>query len=247
MVDEKNKYVKEILDYVKKQKLSQSTLKNIKQTLEGASIRPIRVMRECCINNGISTEALKEKYGYNQPPRAARDLRELGFDVKTEYSKTSDNRRMAVYKLGELERFSPKLGRAVFTKKEKNDLIKKHWNRCFYCTSEFPSNALQIDHRIPYEVAGNELHKKHGIDALILVCSSCNRSKSWSCESCENFRVGDFKVCESCYWNDPDNYTHMAGVKYAVINLTLKEGDQGFDKIYGKSRDEILEQLSKES
>ena len=208
------------------------------------SVRPVRLIRECCVNGEVSTETLQKKYGYNQPPRAARDVRELGFLLKTKNVKSSDGKKMAVYTLGDLSRFSPKCGRVLFTKAEKLNLIKKDGTQCFYCLADFPANALQIDHKIPYEIAGNEEHQKSGEDALALVCASCNRRKSWSCEGCSNFSKKELSVCRSCYWTNPDNYTHLATQNFVVLNLTLSEKDSGYASFNNKTRSEILQILN---
>lgn len=41
---------------------------------------------------------------------------------------------------------------------------------------------LQIDHRVPYEVAGESNELK--TEDFMLLCGSANRAKSWSCEHC---------------------------------------------------------------
>ena len=45
----------------------------------------------------------------------------------------------------------------------------------------------------------------------MLLCASCNRAKSWSCEHCENWLVEKKPgVCETCYWASPRDYQHIA-------------------------------------
>ena len=46
---------------------------------------------------------------------------------------------------------------------------------------------------------------------FMLICRSCNRAKSWSCEHCRNWTTDhDVKVCKTCYWASPDKYAHIA-------------------------------------
>ncbi len=48
-------------------------------------------------------------------------------------------------------------------------------------------------------------------DEVMLLCGSCNRAKSWTCEHCENLtgaRVAD--LCRDCYWGSPEAYSHAA-------------------------------------
>jgi len=100
-----------------------------------------------------------------------------------------------------------------FPKALKDRLISVRGEVCTVCRSEWEGRYLQIDHRIPYAVIGDtdfdplDLHTED----FLLLCSSCNRSKSWSCEHCQNFsEVRDRSVCESCYWASPDQYSHIA-------------------------------------
>jgi hypothetical protein len=45
----------------------------------------------------------------------------------------------------------------------------------------------------------------------MLVCGSCNRAKSWSCEHCENWlKEKSSSVCLRCYWASPESYVHIA-------------------------------------
>jgi hypothetical protein len=45
----------------------------------------------------------------------------------------------------------------------------------------------------------------------MLLCSSCNRAKSWSCEHCANWTTSKNPViCNTCYWASPLSYKHIA-------------------------------------
>ncbi len=81
-----------------------------------------------------------------------------------------------------------------------------------------PEADLQIDHRVPYEVAGerDELQT----DDFMLLCGSANRAKSWSCEHCDNWkRIRDKSVCLSCYWAYPEKYSHVAMRQIRRVDL----------------------------
>ena len=76
---------------------------------------------------------------------------------------------------------------------------------------DFPERDLQIDHRIPFEVAGDDDSKDQDPKNYMLLCGSANRAKSWSCEHCANWlEQKDAKICRNCYWAYPDDYTHIA-------------------------------------
>ena len=78
-----------------------------------------------------------------------------------------------------------------------------------YTLNNFKERELQIDHRIPFEIAG-EGDLSDDLNDYMLLCPSANRAKSWSCENCENWSEKDISVCQSCYWAYPENYTHIA-------------------------------------
>lgn len=78
---------------------------------------------------------------------------------------------------------------------------------------------LQIDHRIPYEIGGEQ--KDRGIDCYMLLSPSANRAKSWSCEHCSNWIVKDSGYCRSCFWAYPENYTHIADKEQRNIIVTF--------------------------
>ena len=91
------------------------------------------------------------------------------------------------------------------------ELKEKYGERCHICSASFEERYLQIDHRVPYEVAGDDVLPNRNFDHYMLVCSSCNRAKSWSCEHCLNWaEKRDPDICQSCYWASPINYAHVA-------------------------------------
>lgn len=161
----------------------------------------------------VTTEELEKKYGYNHPPRAARDVREAGIPLVTFRVKSSDGRSIAAYKFGDLSQIKKnKLnGRKVFSKKFKDKLFKEFEGRCCICSGHFESRYLQIDHRIPYEISGEKTVLKRNTKDYMLLCGSCNRAKSWTCEHCPNWLTEkSSKICFKCYWANPENYTHIA-------------------------------------
>lgn len=239
MVSEQEQMVNGILRSLKKKGATDEVLSKVAAVLSSANIRPVRVLAEICEHGEVSTEDLTKKYGYNQPPRAARDLRELGFNIRTSSSRTTTGRRMAVYSLGSIDDLSVREGRILFSKRERQEVISRQRAHCYYCAGKFAETELQIDHRVPFEIAGNSLHERSGIDALIAVCSSCNRRKSWSCESCGNFKVKDIAQCITCYWYSPDEYQHVGGKKRVVLSVTFDGNDPLFKVFKGQTREQI--------
>jgi hypothetical protein len=70
--------------------------KKIRQLLENISNKRARIVIEHILENGfITTEKLEKQYGYNHPPRAARDVRESGIPLETFRVKDSEGRSIA--------------------------------------------------------------------------------------------------------------------------------------------------------
>lgn len=186
--------------------------------------RPKAVIDHILQYGFITTEELKETYGYNHPPRAARDVREKGIPLETFRVTGSDGRKIAAYRFGDISkaRLTRRSGRTGLSKQIKNELISRYGCQCFIYLEEVNEHELQIDHRVPYEVGGEpDLDPEN----FMLLCGSANRAKSWSCEHCENWNnIKDRSICLSCYWAYPESYEHIAMRSVRRIDL-LWEGD----------------------
>jgi hypothetical protein len=175
--------------------------------------RPKTVIDHILKHGFITTQELKDKYGYNHPPRAVRDVKENGIPIEMFRVEGADGRKIAAYRFGDPKkaRFGKFAGRTVLTKELKESLIKKFGSRCAIYLEQFVERDLQIDHRIPFEVVGDAANVKLNTDDFMLLCSSANRAKSWSCEHCANWlEQKDASICQSCYWAYPEDYTHIA-------------------------------------
>ncbi|MDP2653416.1 MAG: HNH endonuclease signature motif containing protein [Candidatus Omnitrophota bacterium] len=192
------------------------------------SKRP-RVVIEHILKHGfITTEELESKYGYSHPPRAARDVREQGVPLETFRVKGSSGRSIAAYKFGDLSKIiNDKLGgRKVFSKDFKNELIVVGAGKCYICLEEFDERYLQIDHRIPYEISTDKDFSSRDVLNYMLLCGSCNRAKSWSCEHCENWKSKKQPfICKSCYWASPEEYTHIGEKHIRRLDLIWMDDD----------------------
>lgn len=67
--------------------------------------RPRTVIQHILKNGYITSEELKDVYGYNHPPRAVRDVREYGIPLVTYRVQGSDGRKIAAYKLSTLMKY----------------------------------------------------------------------------------------------------------------------------------------------
>lgn len=183
------------------------------QLLKSVKAKRPRIVIDHILKHGqITTEELKDLYGYNHPPRAIRDVREQGIPIKMFRVSGSDNRKIAAYKFGNpLEVRATQLsGRIAFSAKLKSALIEKYGSRCNIYLEPFPERELQIDHRVPFEIAGDNGDLSDDPSEYMLLCASANRSKSWSCENCENWSIKEISNCQLCYWAHPESYSHIA-------------------------------------
>lgn len=184
--------------------------KEFLEHLQSITNKRARVVIDHILKYGfVTTEDIEKTYGYNHPPRAARDVREAGIPLETFKIKSQSGRSIAAYKFGDLATLQTNrvAGRILFPKEFKHGLYGK-----------FEERYLQVDHRIPYEVGGDltDREAKH----FMLLCGSCNRAKSWSCEHCDNWKaLKKPSICMECYWGSPENYNHIAMAKVRRLDL----------------------------
>jgi len=178
----------------------------------GVSAKRARTVIDHILKHGVITnEDLNELYGYDHPPRAIRDVRESGIPLLThKVISNKTGRAIGAYTFGD-----PKDvlrgrigGRKCFPKQFKEDLAKKYGARDAFTRELLDERYLQIDHRVPYQVAG----EGDGADVndYMLLDASSQRAKSWSCENCENFKsTRNASLCRSCFWASPESYSHI--------------------------------------
>jgi len=200
--------------------------KEFLELLQSVNAKRPKIVIEHILKYGfITSEELKTVYGYNHPPRAVRDVREYGIAIETYRITGSDGRKIAAYKFGDSSeiRFSKLSGRTALSKTIKDKLISIYGCKCFIYQEVMEERDLQIDHRIPFEVNGdNDMNP----DSFMLLSGSANRAKSWSCEQCENWNnKKDKTVCLSCYWAYPENYSHIAMLPIRRVDLIWQGED----------------------
>jgi hypothetical protein len=196
----------------------------------------------------ITTEELERDYGYNHPPRAARDVREAGIPLKTIRVKSVDGKRnIAAYEFGDFDsvRQDRIQGRINWPIKFKEMLIKKYGSKCVISGAILESRALQIDHRIPYQIIGDDPNAiELDVEDFMLLSGSSNRAKSWSCEHCDNWKkLNELEICKSCYWAFPESYTHVAMNEIRRLDITWAgEEVKDYDTLKNQS-DQLDESL----
>lgn len=189
--------------------------------------RPRTVIQHILKHGHITSQELKDVYGYNHPPRAARDVREYGIPLVTYKVQGTDGRYIAAYKFGNPKdtknTLSKSAGRTVLSKALKRALIDKYGAKCFIYLEEMDEPILQVDHRIPYEIGGE--HDERDVDYFMLLSPSANRAKSWTCEHCPNWKRKREDFCLHCFWASPENYEHVAGKAEKVVSIVFT-GDE---------------------
>lgn len=185
--------------------------------------RPKTVIQHIIDHGQITTEELKEEYGYDHPPRAAADVRDQGIPLETVKVEGKNGRKIAAYRFGDPSKIEDgKLGgRRILPKSLKKDLVKKYGARCAISTEEYDEVYLQVDHRVPYRISGDGGTDRKTANFMLL-SGAAQRQKSWACEHCQNSLITkSVKFCKSCYWAFPENYTHIAMKKERRVDLVF--------------------------
>lgn len=165
------------------------------------------VVRDYIFEHGSITTDEIRALGYNHPPRAARDLKDAGADVASMSVTNSSGARMASYSfLGEVR--SDGGNRRNIPKKFADAIKKNNEHKCAICSGKFSDRELQIDHRLPFAIAGDSTELTG--EEYMPLCAPHNRAKSWECENCPNWRIRNPDTCKGCFWANPENYTHVA-------------------------------------
>jgi len=189
--------------------------------------RPRTVIQHILKHGYITSQELKDMYGYIHPPRAVRDVREHGIPLITYRIEGTDGRIIAAYKFGNPDEaknmLSKAAGRTVLSKALKQALLEKYGSKCFVYFESVDENLLQVDHRIPYEIGGEQ--DEQNLELYMLLSPSANRAKSWTCEHCDNWTRKDPAFCVKCFWAHPENYEHIAGRQQRIISIVFT-GDE---------------------
>lgn len=209
--------------------------------LEAVRGKRSRIVVEHILKHGhITSEDLQRTYGYEHPPRAVRDVREQGIPIETFAVQSAEGRRIAAYRFGDPSRVRAHRlsGRSVFPKALKRSLVDHHGPRCAVCLCVHEGRHLQVDHRVPYEVAGDAAEGERDPGAFMLLCGSCNRAKSWSCEHCPNWlEERDPAICDTCYWARPDNYKHIGLRDIRRVEVVWTEDEvEVYERVKAKAR-----------
>ena len=205
--------------------------------------RPRTVIDHIIAHGSVTTEELQSIYGYDHPPRAIRDVRECGIPLLT-FRTTSEKtgRKIAAYRFDSPNNIVRGRigGRKAFSKRFRDALIERYGSRDAITGERCEARYLQIDHRVPYQVAGESVHNEDQPEAYMLLDASSQRAKSWSCEQCRNWQHDrDESVCRSCFWAFPEDYMHIAGELVRRVDIQWRGSEiEAFERIRIKAEKE---------
>ena len=221
--------------------LSEEQKEKIRTMLPQIKSKRARFVIERILEQGFVTTEDIEKEGYKHPPRAARDVREAGIPLVT-FRVKSGSKTIAAYRFGNLDDIEGYRlqGRSTFPKELKKQLYRIQKGKCAVCGARFEAQYLQIDHRIPYEIDGEA--NFNDSSNFMLLCGSCNRAKSWSCEHCPNWKKKNPVLCQGCYWAFPENYFHIATIEARRIDILFVGDDEvaTYEQVKARSKEENL-------
>ncbi len=221
-----------------KPKLSSAFVKRLKTI---TAKRAKTVIDHILAHGHITTEELKDVYGYNHPPRAIGDVRDNGIPIETFKATGKYGRAIAAYRFGDptTAKAGTFQGRSTISKEFKGKLVARDGSKCAITGQLLEDRYLQVDHRIPFRVVGEDAKKNRKIEHYMLLSGSANRAKSWSCEHCPNFlALLAPETCKRCYWASPDDYDHVAMEDIRRLDVVWSGNEtQDYDRLKTKAEE----------
>jgi hypothetical protein len=220
--------------------------KELRDRIAKVTNKRARFVLDAIVNKGRVTTEEISRGGYTEPRRAVQDVKDLGFRIKKHTVKHTNGRSsIASYMFDEGKLETGKHGRRLLPKKQRDALIHGAGDKCQICGAD---HNLQVDHRIPYEVAGESQSGEER--PYQILCGSCNRKKSWTCEHCQNWlQDKSLDVCGTCYWAEPSAYSHVAMQQQRRVDLVwIGDEVKDFERIKGeasRSRHTVLEEIKR--
>lgn len=202
---------------------------------EGKNKRAIAALKALLAKGEVTTDDLSDM-GYEHPPRAIGDVRDAGIPIVTGRALSKKTgRQMAVYTFGDPSKIQDGRigGRSALPKRFKAALIARYGSRDCITGAVLDERVLQIDHRVPFRIAGDAGLSDHDVEEFMLLDASSQRQKSWSCENCDNMRgKRDIAVCKTCYWAFPETYQHIATQQVRRTDIVWQGKDvEVYDRI----------------
>ena len=192
----------------------------------------------------VTSDELQDQYKYRHTSRAIRDVRELGIPIESFRVRATNGRKISAYRFASIQEIhrGSLNGRKVFPKEFKHLIGGPGGFRCNICLEGYEDRYLQVDHRIPYEIGGEPPFAELNVTAHMLLCASCNRAKSWSCEHCPNWSRKDTEKCRACYWARPEDYQHVATEELRRLDVVWRGSAVSvYDALVRKAKERGIE------
>lgn len=186
-----------------------------------------KILLEIILRSGSVTTEELEAVGYRDAASAARDVRDTGIPLITGKARSKTGGRTARYTLGKAKdiidgRFN---GRTIIPKSVKEKVLAHYGCVDWLTGAAMPRTALTVDHRVPFRVLGDPKKPDWRIEELMPLDKSSQRSKSWACEACENYRIRDPDICRECFWAFPETYEHIAMEPLRRTDMVWRNSD----------------------
>lgn len=95
-----------------------------------------RFVLDKIVKNGMVSTLEIQKKGYDHPPRAVMDAKDLGFAIKRVQARRNDGQTIAAYQFEDAELDANKTGRVLVPKKDRQALIADKGAKCNMCGCE---------------------------------------------------------------------------------------------------------------
>lgn len=205
--------------------LDEEVKEAIAEVIDFMGKRPLLGLATLLENHPQWTSGRLIKANYDHSPRVFGDLKDFGVPILAENMLGQNGERSHHYRLGSKEDIvrRPLKGRSTLRKKIKRELLAKFGCKDSLTEIEFPETSLQIDHRIPFRVSGDDPANLM-VERFMLLSASSQRAKAMACKRCRNMENAIQETCKTCYWASPEDYTHVEGTE-AKVTTVIWHGD----------------------
>jgi len=106
-------------------------------------LKGVRGKRACIVadhiarHGSVTTDELRDEYGYGHPPRAKQDLQEQGIPIETFWVRNTQGRRIAAYRFDDLRSITKGRfrGRRILPKSLRESLLERDGARSGFKTA----------------------------------------------------------------------------------------------------------------
>jgi hypothetical protein len=199
-----------------------------------ALLNPALSKRACCVRDLLLTQGwvtyAQIKPLYDCYRRAKRDLIDVGLTLQAKTIHDGHG-RTTLFEFDPQAFAGQQESRLPLSAKDREELKRRFDYKCNLCSTPEHHRHLEADHRIGFDLVGNDLHKAEGLDAFQPLCAPCNDKRQRACMECPN---KDPDTCRSCRWAYPEKYAHVATRPERRAELVIHHPKlaQAFDELW---------------